>query len=107
MSLPVIIEPEAQANLRQALEWWYGNRSQEQALRWYDGIHDAIGALAHNPQRCPLARENHKSDDELRESHFGLQTRPTHRIIFVIDPDAVRVLAIRHVAQDDAAREHR
>jgi hypothetical protein len=57
------------------------------------------------PQRCPLACENHKSDDELRELHFGLATRPTHRIIFVIDPDAVRVLAIRHVAQDDVAPE--
>ena len=105
MSLPVIIEPEAKASLRHAVEWWSENRSQEQALRWYDGIYDALQTLTNHPQRCPLARENNKSDDELRELHFGLQTRPTHRIIFVIDPEAVRVLAIRHVSQDDATPE--
>ena len=74
MSLPVIIEPEAKAALRHALKWWSENRSQEQALRWYDGIYDAIQTLADYPRRCPFARENHKSDDELRESHFGLGT---------------------------------
>ena len=60
-----------------------------------------IETLADNPSRCILARENHKSDDELRELHFGLGSRPTHRVIFVIDGDAVRVLSVRHAAQDD------
>lgn len=101
MSVPVIIEPQAKADLRHAVKWWSENRSEEQALRWYDGICDAIDTLANHPQRCGLARENLKSGDELRELHFGLGSRPTHRVIFVIDPDAVRVLAVRHVAQDD------
>ncbi len=105
MSLPIIIEPEAKASLHHAVDWWSENRSREQAFRWYEGIYDVIQTLSNDPQRHPLARENHKSDDELRELHFGLGTRPTHRIIFVIDPDAVRVLAIRHVAQDDATPE--
>ena len=101
MSVPVIIEPQAKADLRHAVAWWSENRSKEQALRWYDGIRDAIDTLADHPQRCALARENPKSDNELRELHFGLGSRPTHRVIFVIDPDAVRVLAVRHAAQDD------
>ena len=48
MSLPVIIEPEAKANLRDAVRWWSVNRSTEQALRWYDGIYRAIQTLADN-----------------------------------------------------------
>lgn len=101
MSLPVLIEAEAKADLRHALLWWSKNRSEEQALRWWDGIHDALETLKDNPQRCVLARENPKYDNELRELHFGIGSRPTHRILFVIDPDAVRVLTVRHAAQDD------
>ena len=84
MSIPVVIEPQAKTDLRQAVKWWAENRSKQQALRWYDGIRDAIATLTDHPQRCVLARENHKSDDELRELHFGLGSRPTH-----------------HAAQDD------
>ena len=101
MSLLVVIEPQAKADLRHAVRWWAENRSEEQALRWYDETRVAIEGLGDNPHRCVLAHENPKSTDELRELHFGLGSRPTHRIIFVIDPDAVRVLAVRHAAQDD------
>lgn len=101
MSLPVLLEPQAISDLRHAVKWWLENRSEKQALRWYDGIRDAIETLAVSPQRCVFARENPKSDAELRALHFGLGSRPTHRVIFVIDPDAVRVLAVRHAAQDD------
>ena len=90
MRLPVVIEPQAKADLRQALLWWSEYRSAEQALRWYNGIHDTIASLQHNPQRCASARENDQSDDQLRELHFGLGSHPTHRTIFVIDPGAVR-----------------
>jgi plasmid stabilization system protein ParE len=101
MSLPVLIEAEAKTALRHTLLWWSKNRSEEQALRWWNGIHDAIETLKDNPQRCILARENSKYDDELRELHFGLASRPTHRILFVVDADAVRVLTVRHTAQGD------
>ena len=101
MTLPIIIEDEAGANIIEAAAWWAKHRDQEQAIRWYDGILSAIETLEDNPARCVLARENPKSDVELRELHFGLGSRPKHRIIFVIDPDAVRVLSVRHAAQDD------
>ena len=84
-----------------AAKWWAENGDADQALRWHEGILSAIETLADNPDRCVLARENHKSDLELRELHYGVSSPPTHRVIFVIDPDAARVLAIRHVAQRD------
>ena len=101
MTLPVIIEDEARANIIEAAHWWAKHHDQRQAERWYDGILAAIGTLSENPGRFVLARENSQSVDELRELHFGLGSRPTHRVIYVIDPDAVRVLAVRHAAQDD------
>jgi len=45
------------------------------------------------------------SDEELRELHFGVGSRATHRVIYVVDDDAVRVLAVRHAAQEDAEPE--
>jgi len=101
MSLPVLVEAEAKADLRHAVLWWSKNRSEEQAIRWWDGIHDAIDTLKDDPERCVVAGENPIFDDELRELYFGLGPHPTHRIIFVIDSDAVRVLTVRHAARDD------
>jgi plasmid stabilization system protein ParE len=103
MSLPVIILPRAKEDLRQTLFWWAENRSAEQAERWYTGILAAIETLTENPHRCPVAREAAAFSYELRELHYGLGSHPTHRALFTIGPDAVLVLTIRHVAQQDVS----
>ena len=101
MSLDVVVMPRAESDLRQSTEWWANNRDAEQAGRWWYGILEKIESLAENPERCPLARENPKHPCELRELHFGLGSRTTHRILFTIRPDKVVVVAVRHAAQDD------
>jgi plasmid stabilization system protein ParE len=73
----------------------------QQAARWYAGFSDAIAALAQNPERCPLAPENGCFPYEIRELHYGLGSRPTHRAVFTVRPDMVLVLTIRHAAQAD------
>ena len=103
MSLPVIITPEAAQNLWEAAEWWARHRSLAQAQRWYDGFVDALDSLADRPFRCSLARENDDFPYELRELHYGVGSRPTHRALFTVRPDAVIVLSIRHAAQKDVA----
>jgi len=105
MRLPVIIQREAEEQIVDSARWWAEHRSAEQAARWYAGIVDAIDTLADNPQRCPLARENPAFPYELRELHFGLGSRPTHRVLFTIRPDAVVVLSVRHGAQQDVTPE--
>ena len=50
MSLPVIIEAEAIANLAHAAKWWAKNRDADQALRWHEGILSAIETLADPPR---------------------------------------------------------
>lgn len=105
MSVPVLLTAGARDDLRQNARWWAEHRSVEQAERWYDGFLRHIDSLAENPQRCPLARENHKFPYELRELHYGVGSRPTHRALFTIRPDAIIVLAIRHGAQRDITLE--
>jgi len=105
MSLPVLLTAGAHDDLRRNARWWAENRSAEQAGRWYDGLLRRIDSLAKDPQRCPVAPENHKFPYELRELHYGIGSRPTHRALFTIRPDAVIVLAIRHGAQRDIAPE--
>ncbi len=105
MNLPVVIEPRAKQDLRAAAAWWAENRSAEQAARWYDGFVDAIELLGENPVRYPLARENGEFPYELREMHYGLGGRATHRAVFTIRPEAVVVLAVRHAAQRDITPE--
>ena len=105
MSLNVILEPRAENDLHDAAAWWAEHRSAEQAQRWYEGFVQALDSLGENPGRWPLARENAKFPYELRELHYGLGSRPTHRAVFTIRADAVVVLTIRHAAQQEIVPE--
>jgi len=105
MSRPVILQPEAEDQLVASARWWADQRSAEQAHRWYAGFLETIETLADNPERCPLARENAAFPYELRELHYGLGSRPTHRALFTIRPDAVVVLSVRHATQRDVTPE--
>ncbi len=101
MTYPIVYTLRASAEVVAAAEWWATYRSTRQATRWYDGFSAAIDSLAENPERCPLARENGLFPYEIRELHYGLGPRPTHRAVFTIRPDAVVILTIRHAAQRD------
>lgn len=101
MSYRVVFTQRAEQELEQAADWWAEHRSGVQAARWYEGFSDAIAALAENPLRCPLAPENGLFPYEVRELHYGLGPRPSHRAVFTIRPDLVLVLTIRHGAQAD------
>lgn len=105
MSLRVILTEPAEHEFLAASQWWARHRSLDQATRWYEGFQDALETLRNNPERCALARENPKFPFELRELHYGLGSRPTHRALFTIRPDMVLVLTVRHAAQQDFTPE--
>jgi len=100
MSYRVVISDRAHEDLETACAWWAEHRSAEQAQRWYDGIAAAIYSLGKKPERCVLAQENDALPYEIRQLHYGVSSRPTHRVIFAIRPDMVLVLRVRHLAQD-------
>ena len=92
----VVLTEQAARELETAADWWSVHRSSRQAGRWYSGFSDLITSLSHSPDRFSLAHEDPEFPYELRELHYGLGGRPTHRAIFTIMGDVVVVLTIRH-----------
>lgn len=101
----IVFTERASRELEQAADWWAEHRSLDQAVRWYAGFSAAIAALKEQPQRLPLAAENGRFPYEIRELHYGLGSRPTHRAVFTIRPEMVLVLTIRHAAQAELTTE--
>jgi plasmid stabilization system protein ParE len=70
------------------------------AARWYNGLEEAIYALATYPYRCPVASETRKIKRKLRHLLYGNKPH-VYRVIYEIDErrQTVRVLTIRHGAR--------
>jgi len=105
MTYEVLLTTKAEQELRATADWWEDHRSADEAERWYTGIVSAIQSLEHNPLRCHVAREDSDLHIPLHELHFGLGSRPTHRVVFTLRPDRVVVHAIRHHAQRDLTED--
>ena len=76
--------------------------SSAQAMKWFNGLEDAIRSLERLPRRCPLCFESKKQKRSLRHLLYG--NKPdVYRIIFEINEHqkVVNVLSIRHAAMDD------
>ena len=95
----VILTDRAQGELDGTHKWWAANRSSQQADRWYVGFVKEMLTLEENPERCPLAPENDLFPYEVRQLHYGLGGKPTHRALYAVRPDNVVILRVRHLAQ--------
>ena len=101
MKYTVIVTPGAQIELDTAYEW-LAQRTQQYAAIWYNGIIDALLTLEEFPGRCPLAPESRKFPSPrgpIRQLLYG-DKRNAYRILFCIRGETVRVLHIRHAAQN-------
>ncbi len=74
--------------------------SPRAAVNWLRAIHSAIDTLEQMPRRCPHARENEHTDDELRQLLF----RKNWRVLFTIEEDIVHVVRVRHARQREIDR---
>jgi len=97
----VTIVPRAKRQILDQSLWSAENRSAEQALNWLEGFHQALASLAVTPERCAVARESDAFDFVVRELHYGLRNKATHRAVFEIRGDEVIVHSVRHLAQRD------
>ena len=95
----VVLTKQAARELEEAADWWAMHRSIIQAGRWYEGFSMGIDSLRESPERLSLADENPEFAYELRELHYGLGARPTHRAVYTIVGEIVVVLTVRHAAQ--------
>ncbi|OAI51659.1 hypothetical protein AYO47_06960 [Planctomyces sp. SCGC AG-212-M04] len=84
MNYRVVILPAAERDIDRIVQWWSQHRSSEQAERWYRQIYVAISELSDQPERLPVAAETDLVPTGLRELHFGLGSRATHRIILTV-----------------------
>jgi plasmid stabilization system protein ParE len=97
----ITILPLAKRQLLEQAIWWAENRSAEQALRWLEGFEASLESLAEHPERFAAAREKDAFNVVIRELHYGVRGKATHRALFEIRNDEVIVYSIRHLAQRD------
>jgi hypothetical protein len=77
----------------------FGGRQTDRASKLPDGWR----ALKRNsfrwpkPNRFPLAAEHEQFPYELRELHYGVRGRITHRAVFTVAEELVLALSVRHV----------
>lgn len=81
MTHRVVVTQQASRELDEAADWWAQHHDREQAARWYVGFSEQLWTLSDDPQRLPLAAENDDFPYVMRELHYGLSSRPTHRAV--------------------------
>ena len=99
MSLRLRITASAERDIRRQHQWWADYRSVEQADRWLLGIDKAIAQLPTGPVLHPLADEVALRARGVRQALFGLGSRPSHRILYAVEPQAVVVYRVRSLRQ--------
>lgn len=100
MKYQVEMLPRAIAEVRSIMLWWSDHHSTEQATRWLSGIEAAIATLSTHPEQHASAFEADSFPFEVRELHYGIKRKKTHRMLFAIRQNVVRVYSVRHLAQD-------
>ena len=80
--------------------------SPDAAVRWARAVADATAELgATHPgfeNAYPLSRESGTiSGGPYRDKLFGPGKKPTYRLVFRVAPDAIELVAVRHLSQAD------
>ncbi len=105
MNRSVRLTSRAQSQVQHAFDWYAGSSSAV-AQHWYEALIDCLKRLPTIAHTCPLAAESPKFPVPIREVTFGSGRKKTHRILFVVRPDAIIVYAVRHLAQDDVSPDN-
>lgn len=101
MVYDVIMSEPAESEATEAF-LWLNHVAPDFAGRWYEGLLGAIASLATFPKRCPVAPENDEFPDATIRQLLYPQGKTVYRVLFcIIEPDTVRVLHIRHSAQQN------
>lgn len=99
MNFDVRITAQAKADITRNALWWSENHSVSQALVWIDALEKQIASLDTMPERFALAPEHGRFSYDIRQMLVGLN-RPTYRLIYTIQTNAVIVLTVRAAEED-------
>lgn len=100
MPMRIDVSRRAERDINRQTDW-YADQAVGVGQRWTAGVRKAMISLAKNPLRGGIAHETDFLGFELRELLYGVGRKKTHRILYRITPDVVKILAVRHVAQRD------
>jgi plasmid stabilization system protein ParE len=105
MSYRVILQPEAERDIRRQAQWIAErSKSPAKALRWVRAIRSKIDRLKVSPSICPVDPDSVVYGEEVRVLLFG-NRHQKFRILFVLRGDLVRVLTVRHAARRSLTEE--
>jgi len=99
----VVFQPRALQQLEEQYQH-IAKQNPSAAANWFNRFVTSLESLSQMPERCAIARESELIGKEIRLFLFGKRAG-TRRAYFVVEADAVRILAIRHSAQSDIAPE--
>ncbi|MGL6096716.1 MAG: type II toxin-antitoxin system RelE/ParE family toxin [Fimbriiglobus sp.] len=94
MSLP--FHPEARREAERAVAWTADNRSARDALRLVDALERAADEIAAQPRRYPAADDG---PDGAEVRNLVLLRLP-YRVVFLVRPEGVIVLAVAHTSRE-------
>jgi plasmid stabilization system protein ParE len=77
------------------------------AARWFNGLEEAVHALADYPERCPMAPEARRMKRKIRHLLYGNKPH-IYRVVYDIDErrKTVWILTIRHGARRQLKPSH-
>ena len=90
MSQPLIIRPEAEADLADAYDW-YEERVAGLGTEFLDRVEIVLGAIAEHPELYPTI---------LRNVRRALTRRFPYQVLYIVSETSVSVLAVFHTGRD-------
>lgn len=102
MKFHVVIQPQAQDDVR-SIYSWLAERAPEGASRWFDQWLAAVTQLVDDPSRFGFAPENGLVSDEIRQVIFRTRRGRNYRAVFSINGAVVNILHVRGPGQPPIA----
>lgn len=100
MPYEVLIQTPANRDLARILEWYRRERGgSNSANKIADDWLRVLDSLEHFPESHPIANESPIDGIEYRNAIFGVGRTKSHRAVFRIDGDVVRIVRLRHHSQ--------
>ena len=84
----VLFTGRAEDQLVAAMDWYF-QQDRATAMRWKAGIRSLVRRLPKIAPKSELAPESDQFPVKMHQVLFGLGRKKTHRIVFVIRPEAI------------------
>jgi plasmid stabilization system protein ParE len=96
MNYRIELAATAKVDIRGQGQWLCNEVSPAAADKWLNGLYKTIDTLQSRPSRCPVAAENDKFPEEIRDLLYGKSGKGEHRhrIIFTIRDDTVDIFEV-------------